>query len=103
MNCDSSSQNDEEESERPMVSHKDGTVQKGDPDQAHRQHLDFQRYSLILHKVADIGPQPGMIQKPVVKSPVASQEKRCCQKKQGGRRKDREEYSQYAKPESQKT
>ena len=86
-----------------MVRHKDGAVQKGNPDKTYGNHLDLQRYSLMFQEVADIGPEPGMIQKPVVKSPVASQEKRCCQKKQGGRRKDREEYSQYAKPESQKT
>ena len=85
-----------------MVRHKDGAVQKGNPDKTFGNHLDLQRYSLMLHEIADIGAKLRMIQKPVVKSLVASQEKCCCQKKQGSRRKDREEYSQYAKTESQK-
>lgn len=70
------------------------TIEKGNPDHAHRDDLDLKRYGPVDHEIGDIWPKTWMVEKPVVKSFVATQEKRCSKKKQRGGRKHRKKYPQ---------
>ena len=69
----------EEGTERPVLCDKYGTVKKCDPYHRNGQNLDFQWYGLMFHKIADIRAESGMVQKPVIKSLMASK-KKCCSK-----------------------
>lgn len=70
------------------------TIEKGNPDHAHREDLDLKRYGPVDHKICYIWSQTWMVEKPVVKSPVTTQEKCSGKQKQRGGRKHRKKYPQ---------
>ena len=79
-----------------MPSDKNRTIQQSDPHHADGDYLYLQWNGLMFHEVTDIWSKLRMIQKPVIKAHVASQEKSRRQKQQRCRRQDRKEYSKYA-------
>ena len=94
MDRDRCRKEDEEKTEEPMLGDKYRTIEKGDPDHAYRDDLDLKRYGPVDHEIGDIWPKTWMIEKPVVKSSVATQEKCSGKEKQGGGRKHRKKYPQ---------
>ena len=86
---------DEEEAEGPMFSYKDGAVEQRNPDHAHGQDLDLQRYSLMYHEVLNVRSQFRMVHQPVIQSLVTTQEKRRREQKQRSGGQHRQKYTQY--------
>ena len=90
MGRDSGGQQQEEEAQSPMVGHPEGAVEQGEPHKTHRDDLHPQRDGAMLPKVADIGPQARVIQKPLVE-PIGTAEVECSgQQKKGCSGEDRQ-------------
>lgn len=90
MGRDSGGQQQEEETQSPMVGYPEGAVEQGEPHEAYRDDLHPQRDGAMLPKVADIGPQVGVIQEPLVE-PVGTAEVECSgQQKKGCSGEDRQ-------------
>lgn len=79
MDANCSGKQYEEGTQSPMLRNKYSATEQCNPDHRHRQDLDFQWDGLIFHKIADIRAESGMVQKPVIKSLMASK-KKCCSK-----------------------
>lgn len=92
-------QQDKQEREPPHPSHKQGAIEQRNPHQRYRDDFHPQRYGLMFEKVADIGTQPLVIQKPVIEPWRTAQPQGCRQQQKRGGRQQRQEDTGYPQAE----
>ena len=98
MDGDGCGEKNEEQTEGPMFSDKNGAVEQRNPDHAHGQDLDLQRDRLMYHEILNVWSQFRMVHQPVIQPLVTTQEKRRREQKQRSGGQHRQEYAQYRQP-----